>query len=378
MESGKITLLLVSLFHLLNDANVFLLPAVFPLVIQEFSLSFFQTSLLVGCLTFTVTFLQIMIGYLSDFLSRKILLGLGLLIVSSASFLAAYSTNFTILLLSQVLLGIGGSFYHPIGYSLTVKKFLKSSKGKALGVQSSFGDLGILLMLTSTGSLVHFFNWRTPFILWGTLSLISSPLSLFMEEEKNLKIENQKLFSEKVFFSSFLILFFILGGIYRVIYTYIPTYLTFRGLNISLSDLLASLMTVIGLIGSLVSGYFSDKFGCLKILILNFVFTGFFSLFLTWLSNIPLLIILVLVIGWGVYGAYPAAYSLFAEFSNVEIAGFLYGIILSMGMLGGTVNILIAGLIADNFGLNQIFIYTGLTTLLTLPLFKLLKKPVQL
>ena len=91
-----------------------------------------------GQATFLVTALSIAyflpsypMGALADRVSRKKLLGFGLLINSLAFVLLAFAPSYWMAVLCVVMAGLGGSFYHPAATAL-VARLYPTSTGKAL------------------------------------------------------------------------------------------------------------------------------------------------------------------------------------------------------------------------------------------------------
>ncbi len=140
------------MIHFMNDGTVFVLPAVLPLIILEYGLSFRTAGLLSSIIPFCLGLFQTPIGTISDRIPNTIMLRLGILIVSIGSFIASLFPS--LLIPSLFLIGIGGSIYHPVGYAYTSKIASNSGTGRALGIQSSSGDMGNLAALIIAGPLI--------------------------------------------------------------------------------------------------------------------------------------------------------------------------------------------------------------------------------
>jgi FSR family fosmidomycin resistance protein-like MFS transporter len=103
----------VALAHLLNDLIQAVLPAIYPMLKTNFSLSFAQVGLISLVYQITGSLLQPWIGLYTDKHPKPYLLPLGMLVTLSGILLLAFSPSFTILLIGSALIGVGSSTFHP-------------------------------------------------------------------------------------------------------------------------------------------------------------------------------------------------------------------------------------------------------------------------
>ncbi|MHA3891333.1 MFS transporter [Acinetobacter sp. GXMZU3951] len=103
----------VALAHLLNDLIQAVLPAIYPMLKTNFSLSFAQVGLISMVYQITGSLLQPWIGLYTDKHPKPYLLPLGMLVTLSGILLLAFSPSFTVLLIGSALIGVGSSTFHP-------------------------------------------------------------------------------------------------------------------------------------------------------------------------------------------------------------------------------------------------------------------------
>lgn len=103
----------VALAHLLNDLIQAVLPAIYPMLKTNFSLSFAQVGLISLVYQITGSLLQPWIGLYTDKHPKPYLLPLGMLVTLSGILLLAFSPSFTVLLIGSALIGVGSSTFHP-------------------------------------------------------------------------------------------------------------------------------------------------------------------------------------------------------------------------------------------------------------------------
>ncbi|MCA1858182.1 MFS transporter [Massilia oculi] len=103
----------VAFVHLLNDCVQAVLPAIYPLLKQEFALSFTQIGLITLTFQCTASLLQPWIGLVTDRRPIPFLLPAGMCVTLLGVALLASAGSFAMLLLAAGLVGIGSSTFHP-------------------------------------------------------------------------------------------------------------------------------------------------------------------------------------------------------------------------------------------------------------------------
>lgn len=103
----------VAFAHLLNDLIQAALPAIYPLLKDNFSLSFTQIGLISLVYQITASLLQPWIGLYTDKHPKPYLLPLGMVVTFIGIVVLAFSSSFYMLLVSASLIGIGSSTFHP-------------------------------------------------------------------------------------------------------------------------------------------------------------------------------------------------------------------------------------------------------------------------
>ncbi|MGX9217548.1 MFS transporter [Massilia varians] len=103
----------VAFVHLLNDCVQAVLPAIYPLLKDEFALSFTQIGLITLTFQCTASLLQPWIGLYTDRHPIPFLLPAGMCVTLGGVALLATAGSFAMLLLAAGLIGIGSSTFHP-------------------------------------------------------------------------------------------------------------------------------------------------------------------------------------------------------------------------------------------------------------------------
>nr|WP_312966781.1 MFS transporter [Acinetobacter gerneri] len=103
----------VAVAHLLNDLIQASLPAIYPLLKDNFALSFAQVGLISLVYQITASLLQPWIGLYTDKHPMPYLLPLGMVVTLLGIGLLAIAPSFSVLLIAAALIGIGSSTFHP-------------------------------------------------------------------------------------------------------------------------------------------------------------------------------------------------------------------------------------------------------------------------
>lgn len=103
----------ISLAHLLNDMMQSVIPAVYPLIKEHFSLSFTQIGLITLTFQLTASLLQPVVGSYTDKNPFPMSLAAGMTFTFVGLLLFSNAASFGFLLVSVGLVGMGSSVFHP-------------------------------------------------------------------------------------------------------------------------------------------------------------------------------------------------------------------------------------------------------------------------
>jgi FSR family fosmidomycin resistance protein-like MFS transporter len=106
-------LVAISVCHLLNDMMQSLLPAIYPMLKDNYGLDFGQIGLLTFTFQFTASLLQPAIGLYIDKHPKPYSLALGMGSTLAGLLLLAFAHDYSMLLLAAALIGTGSSVFHP-------------------------------------------------------------------------------------------------------------------------------------------------------------------------------------------------------------------------------------------------------------------------
>jgi EmrB/QacA subfamily drug resistance transporter len=112
-------------------------------------------------------------GKLADILGFKKLFLIGLIIFTAGSVLSGISTDIDMLIAVRGLQGVGASILAALTLAMVSLYLPEESKGKGLGVVSTFLALGIALGPVIGGFLTEYLSWRWIFFINAPVCLIA-------------------------------------------------------------------------------------------------------------------------------------------------------------------------------------------------------------
>jgi len=107
-------------------------------------------------------------GWLADRWSAPGMLTIYFLGLGAASIITGLASSPIGLLVGLTLIGTFASIYHPVGIALIIAG--SKNRGRALGINGVFGNVGTGLAAVLAGALADSFGWRAAFIVPGGIA----------------------------------------------------------------------------------------------------------------------------------------------------------------------------------------------------------------
>ncbi|HXY56488.1 MAG TPA: MFS transporter, partial [Nitrososphaerales archaeon] len=162
MEESRSSLIATSLGHFINDGLTGVLPLMYPVFVASYGLSLQTISVLAFLQSAFSIFVSPLVGRISDArgnFGTMIALGLVLFAVGTGGYAvsALFSGGTVLLILLLVftfMIGVGSSFYHPLGATVLRAKWRAQDLGGALGINGSAGSVGRIAMPVAAAVLI--------------------------------------------------------------------------------------------------------------------------------------------------------------------------------------------------------------------------------
>ncbi len=366
-RSSNRVLYVVSLNHAVNDGSVYLLSSLFPIVLAIFQLSVFQVGLLVAVGYLVSVVCQPIVGHYSEGRNPGQLLASGILVVSLSIVSFVFATGFINLLISVIVLRVGSSFFHPIGISAVSKTYSGPRLQKAMGFQSSFGNLGVLLVFLSAAPLYLALGWRSTFLVFAALTIADVMITLLAlrrspaggSGERDSASSNTLRSGRLALPVFFVTVAFISGGSYAVILNFANILLGTRaGLGAFESNLVVSGFIGAASLGAISTGVWArfQRTG-VNLSISYLLASAALAIFTVFSSNVLVGIVALLATGFMISATYPLTYT---ELSNHvgnsgSAAGRSFGVLSSSQTVGASVMGFTSGYFSQFLGLDFSF-----------------------
>ena len=127
----------VALCHCINDVMQSLVSAIYPLLEEEFALSYTQIGFLTFAFTVTASVLQPLVGMATDRRPMPLALPLGMGSTLLGIVVLATAPSYPLLILGAMLIGIGSSIFHP-----EASRIARAASGGRYGTAQSVFQVG--------------------------------------------------------------------------------------------------------------------------------------------------------------------------------------------------------------------------------------------
>jgi predicted MFS family arabinose efflux permease len=150
------------------------LDPVLPHVADDMLVTVAVAAGLSSALAFTFAIVQPVLGAAADMFGKARLMIVCLVLLGVASILGAMTTNYSLLLATRVLAGIGAGGVFPVTLSLTSDLVGPQQRQVALSRVMAGAMTGNLLGSTASGIIGDLFGWRGVLVILGGLAIAAS------------------------------------------------------------------------------------------------------------------------------------------------------------------------------------------------------------
>jgi len=353
--------------HLVHDTYTAAVPALLPVLIEKLSLSLTMVGTLTAILQIPAV-LTPFIGYLADKVSLRYFVilapALTATLISSLGFASSYF-GIAIILFAT---GISVACYHAPAPAM-IGRLAGDQIGKGMSLFMAAGELaravGPLLAVwaVSTWTLdgfyrIVFLGWAATLILYFRLRHIPARMEAPGSFHSILPV--LKIFFLPLFF----VIFFRSFGV-NILTVYLPIYMKGLGATLWIVGGALSLLELAGVAGALVSGTLSDIFGRKRILLIATIISALLMYLFVWFEG-WILIPLLAALGFFVLSTGPVMLAMVQDqLPNNRAVG--NGLYIMLAFLIRPVALVAIGYLGDLFGLEQVYIWSAIVTLLAVP-----------
>jgi MFS family permease len=179
------TMIVLYLLYFLDFATRAVISPMFPILKKEMDLSDAQLGWLSTIVLAIVCVLAIPLSYFIDRWSRRKMISLMAIVWSAGSFLSGLSANFTQLLLTRGVLGVGEASFTSGGQAMIMATIKKARRSTVTGIWTTASSLGMACGMLVGGFVASKYGWHAAFMALAIPGVILGILAWFLPDFKN-------------------------------------------------------------------------------------------------------------------------------------------------------------------------------------------------
>lgn len=356
----------ISISHFLNDLLQSVIQSTYPLLKQNYHLSFAQIGLITFVFQITASILQPFVGNYTDKNVRPYSFVAGMCFSLVGITFLAFAQDFFLILTAAGLIGIGSSIFHPeaskVAYYASGGKRGMAQSVFQLGGNggSALGPLLVAAIVIPFGQ--YYISWFVLFALLGIFILFKvgnwykTHLNLRASKKVQSSEQNHTLPKRKVVTSIIILLILIFSKYFYM--ASLSSYFTFYLIDkfhVSIQQSQLYLFIFLGSVaaGTLLGGTLGDRFGRKIVIWVSILGAAPFTLLLPH-ANLFWTGILVAIVGVIIASAFSAILVYAQELLPGKIgmvSGLFFGFAFGMGGLGSA----LLGMLADYTSMEYVF-----------------------
>ena len=371
-------------------------PATFfmllPLIGNEMGLTYSQIGFIMTCQYAAGAISNVPGGMLVDVWGKKgQLMALSLFWVGFPYLMMGFSSQYWMLLICVMLVGIGNNLWHPTAIPLLGSMFPKR-KGLALSLHGMGGNVGDALAPLAVGALLTTLSWREIVVLnvvpgaamsmlilffLGTMTFAPKQKTNTAAQASDAPAANSKGQSMRSYVAGLrtlmqtpgLFLLTLSSGFRSMtqgtLLTFLPLYLA----NEMHYDVFwvgagMALLQLTGFIAAPIAGHLSDTMGRKNILMVSFGMSGVVLLLMTFAGGSPWFVFLIAVLGFFLYAARPIMQAWMLDATPKNMGGTAIGLMFGMQSGAQAIAPILGGIVADHYGLLAAFYLLAATIII--------------
>jgi MFS family permease len=374
-------------------------PATFymllPLIGAEMGLTYSQIGFIMTCQYAAGALSNVPGGMLVDVWGRKgQLMALSLFWVGFPYLLMGFSTQYWMLLVCVMLVGVGNNLWHPVAIPLLGRMF-PQRKGLALSLHGMGGNVGDALAPLAVGILLTTLSWREIVMLNVIPGAAMSVMLLYFlgaltfapkhskpkEVTGSAQPADSSAHGGGQSMGSYLqglrslmrtpgLMMLTLSSSFRsmtqgTLLIFLPLYLAKEmHYEVFWVGAVMALLQIAGFIASPIAGHLSDTMGRRAILMASFGVSGIVLLLMTVAGGTVWFVYLVAVLGFFLYAARPIMQAWMLEATPPNMGGTAIGLMFGMQSGAQAIAPILGGIVADRYGLMAAFYLLAATIIL--------------
>lgn len=361
---------LCGLGYMMYSVDRMTVSSAIGLIAGEFGLGKAESGILLSSFFFGFIVFLFISGIIADKLSGKPVLILGLMMFSLATLLTGVAGSMTSLIFYRVMTGVGEGIFWPAASLEVANVTSEKQRTTVMSLYWMGYPIGGFLGTWMGAMLGPIFGWRVVFYVAGAMGMLVALLYLVLVKNDRKpaeliarqaaeKVPLRTLFRHAPVLLMAAFYFVLLAG-WWIVLLWAPSYLMqVKNLSMGTAGTIASLLGITGALGGFVLGRYCDKgdFHRRRTILMTITFiSGLVMAAMAFNLSVPLVIVLVLILGFLGYPITPIVLSLTAELVPPSLRGSAIGFVMNMGMAAGGISPIVAGYYAQHYTLQPVWL----------------------
>jgi len=346
------------------------LPAILPLLIAEQGYSFFLAGLIVTVFNLTSSMMQPLVGWLYD--TRGLAVHISVTVLISATFISVIGllNNYYLVLASVAIAALGHALFHPSALGTVSRLTRDASRGRITSYFVIGGNLGYAVGPICAGVAVGLMGLPGLVILAIPGIVMAAVLRYVLPAPGRREVPAPSSRSERparraialLVAASGLRAWAIFGSV-----AFLPTILTLRGIDLVTANLLVSGMLIAGVVGQLVGGILSDRYGRKEYTLIGLV-TAIPPFLVFLMTDGIVSLVAMIIFGFILWSTFAVTVAMAHEIAPGNV-GLVSGLMLGLAVGVGGMGVAATGWIADATSLSVGLMTIPVAIALAVPLF---------
>jgi MFS family permease len=359
--SGRLLLVTATGTMLTYLARLVLSPLL-PTIIDDLGVSAARAGVALTVMWGMIAVWQFPGGRASDRLSRKFVLVVALAVLGLGTGLLTGAGGYPAFLAGVTILGVGAGLYLPVSFAVASDLFVRR-RGQAFGVNAAGIDVGGVLSAALAAAVLGAVDWRLAFVpVTVAVALVLGATHAWNREPYavgrpalGVRETATRLLSERRV-RLVLVMFALFAFVWQGIMSFLPTFLTDRGVSTTLASNAFAALFAVGVVSRPAAGALGDRIAHRTVAVGACLAAAAGLAVVVVVRGLVAMALGIAVLGVGLAAFWPVinAY-LVGLFPTRSMAGDL-GAVRSLSMVVGSLGPAYVGVVADAAGYRTAFL----------------------
>jgi len=270
--------------HFSHHVSNSLLNPLLPFIRDSFALSYAQSGFLVSAFSLSLGLSNAPIGVLADRVGSRPVIVVGLILTGAVSAAISFSTEYWHLLVLLVVMGLIAGSYHAPAAALLARAFPARMRGAAMGFHITGGHLSFFAVPLCAAYLVSTTgSWSTPYLWLAWAPLVTGALIWYVapkhHERPTRPMDRLAVFRELGTVLRTVGPLVCASIVFQMAYAAMLAFMTLyfvdvKGIGAPLAAAMFGVPHLVGLVGSPLAGWLSDRIGRKTVILIGMGLIG--------------------------------------------------------------------------------------------------------